>query len=113
MARTRLVCLLLLALPIALGGCFRLFDFGPDFQSKTVLTIRTDGSGTLVHTAYYDKNYSEKEFLHTVCTQSAKEVGEGVTLKYAVVLNDKPGWNGAKAVYEFKDIWKLSVGIVP
>lgn len=115
------VAAVLAGMCLLLGGCL---------QSKTVVTVNKDGSGTIEQTAYWAEMDMEQgpdgqpqpkqknkpldlEALKKQVTEYAPKLGEGVTLKSLDGLKHEDGRNGAKVVYDFKDVSKLAVPMIP
>ncbi|MCY3020281.1 MAG: hypothetical protein NTW87_14785 [Planctomycetota bacterium] len=105
-------CAVLAGMSLLLAGCI---------QSKTVVTVEKDGSGTIEQTAYWAKMQMEGMpgglkaggNLDEQCAKTAKALGEGVTVKSAAPLTDRKDWEGAKVVYAFNDISKVRINTVP
>jgi len=87
-------------------------------DSKTVVTVNSDGSGTIEQTAYMKiegEGMKEKTLdeMKADCEKSAKALGEGVTVKSVTSLEPKGKWKGFKIVYAFADVTKVRIGLVP
>jgi hypothetical protein len=101
---------------VLLAGCI---------ESKTVVTVGKDGSGTVEQTVYFkgmplpmagQKTPSSQEMLDAMraqAAQTAQSMGEGVEVQSVEQLAPRDGWKGMRIVYAFSDIGKLRVGPVP
>jgi len=103
--------LLVAGLPLILWGCL---------DSKTVLTVNTDGSGTIEQTLYVKSDKEEKgakekgpEEVRAECAKTAETMGEGVAVKSVTPLEPRGQWKGFKITYAFTDITKVKVGFLP
>ena len=103
----------LAALLLVLAGCL---------ESKTLLTVQKDGSGTIEQTTYFkevalgmpnEPKQTPEEKFNMIQKQSAKaaqKMGQGVTLKSVERLPARGEWQGFKTVYAFADINQLQLG---
>jgi len=106
----RLICLGVIAgLMACLSGCI---------QSKTVMTVHKDGSGTIEQTAYIVKmnagtpERTEAE-LNEHYAEIAKKMGDGVSVKSLKALTDHIGATGVHVVYAFTDVSKVAASAMP
>jgi hypothetical protein len=99
-----------LALPLLLlaAGCL---------DSKTVVTVSPDGSGTIEQTFYTVPPEGGKERtldeMRADYAQVARLIGAGVTLKSIEALEPRQGWKGYHIVYAFKDVTRLEITHLP
>ncbi len=111
----RISIVMLAALTLTLTGCF---------ESKTLLTINTDGSGTLETAMFVAENPMAAEGagkktepdaneIKASAEKAAKELGEGVTVKSAEAATHPDGRKGAKMVLAFTDISKIKTDMMP
>ncbi len=100
-----------------LATVLALFFSGCLMHEKNVLSINKDGSGTLVSTHYISNRNEKGEKTGQERTQAqaesdakdeAKLYGDGVTLKSAELLKDKPDMYGEKITYAIADVSKLA-----
>ena len=87
-------------------------------DSKTEVTVNSDGSGSIEQVIYMKAqglNAKEKtpDEMKADCEKSAKALGEGVTVKSITPLEPKGQWKGFKIVYAFADITKVKIGVIP
>jgi hypothetical protein len=86
-------------------------------DSKTVVKVSRDGSGTIEHTIYMkpQANAKEKpiEEQRAGCAKTATALGEGVTFKSIEALEPREGWKGTRMVYAFQDVTKLRITHLP
>jgi hypothetical protein len=101
---------------VLLAGCIK---------SKTVVTVQKDGSGTVEETVYFKelgfpmagaKSPSPAEQLplaRAQAAQTAKSMGEGVTVQTVEQVAPRDGWKGMRIVYGFRDVSKIGVPTMP
>jgi len=88
-------------------------------DSKAVLTVNPDGSGTLEHTLYVkqQKEQGAKELtldeMKANCEKTASSLGEGVKVASVSAAEARAGWKGFKILYTFADVAKVKVGYLP
>jgi hypothetical protein len=134
MTRNKLMLALVVGAGLIVGGCL---------ESKTVVTVEKDGSGTVEQTVYYPemnlggagfqfgadgenstgfefgnaakKPTAEEELAATraKAEKAAASMGDGVTLQSVDALPPRDGRKGVRIVYAFKDINKLRLNPMP
>jgi len=86
-------------------------------DSKTVVKVSRDGSGTIEQTIYIkpQANVKEKtlEEQRAGCVKMAAAMGEGVSLKSVEAIEPREGWKGLRVVYAFQDVTRLRIGYLP
>lgn len=97
-------------------------------ESKMVVNVQKDGSGTVEHTMYMKdmgmmgmsmegaKQPSPEEQLQSIkasAEKNAAKMGEGVTVKSVEALPARDQWKGYRTVYAFTDISKIKVTMMP
>jgi len=116
------VTLLAAVMLLTVGGCF---------ESKMVLLVQKDGSGTIEHTMYIanmpnlgpmpggdgvkpeDAAAAGPKMTKEQAEEAAKAMGEGVTVKSFEALPDRDGRKGWKTVYAVADVTKIKLSPMP
>lgn len=108
---------LIAALSITMTGCL---------ESKTLITVNADGSGTIQQTAYWrdmpmpgadgkpaKKAEPDPNEIKAGAAEAAKTLGDGVTVTSAKPVKHADGRQGIDSVFAFTDVTKLHLGMMP
>lgn len=96
--------------------------FSGCMEATTEVMVRPDGSGTITSTVFpspqmaammAQSEESPLKIKPEKVEEQAKQLGEGVTVASAENITDKQGREGAKVVFAFEDISKVSLQANP